>query len=246
MLLTAIRWLRSVFISIPMLLLGTVAAATLGIAASLLLPKSEAVDGIKRVWARWVLMAAFVRLRVQGQENILSDRAVIYCSNHLSYLDPPALVIATGRPVRFLAKDSLFRIPFLGWAMRREGDIPIERDNPRAAARSLARAAEAIRAGTSFIVFPEGARSRDGALQTFLSGAFRLAIQAQVAVVPVAIRGSRDALRPGTLLFRGGTVRIAIGEPVAVEGLSIKDQDALSARVEQAVRRLLSASEDSN
>ena len=239
MLLNAIRWLRSIFISIPLIVLGTIAAATLGIAASLVMPKSPALDSIKKTWARWILAVAFVSIRVRGRENIASDRTVLYCSNHLSYLDPPALIVALGNPVRFLAKVSLFRVPFLGWAMRREGDIPIEKDHPRAAARSLERAAQAARRGTSFVVFPEGGRSLDGKLQPFLSGAFRLAIEAQVPVVPIGIRGSREALRPGSLLIRGGAVSVVIGEPVATDGLTARDQEALSRRVEQAIQALL-------
>ncbi|MBI2818369.1 MAG: 1-acyl-sn-glycerol-3-phosphate acyltransferase [Acidobacteria bacterium] len=246
MLLNAIRWLRSLLISIPLIVLGTIAATTLGIASSLLLPRSGALERIRKAWARWFLFAAFVRMTVQGKEKIPSVGPVLFCCNHLSYIDPPALVVAMDRPVRFLAKDSLFRIPFLGWAMRREGDIPIERDNPRAAARSLDRAAAAARAGTSFVVFPEGARSQDGILQPFLSGAFRLAIQAHVPVVPIAIRGSHEALRPGSLLVRGGAVRILIGEPLLTEGLSTRDLEGLTRRAEDAICELLSAAKNTD
>ncbi|MBI3933403.1 MAG: 1-acyl-sn-glycerol-3-phosphate acyltransferase [Acidobacteria bacterium] len=239
MLLNAIRWLRSTFLSIPLILLGTIAATTLGIAASLISSSPAALEGIKKLWARWILACGFVHLTVQGQENIPAAPTALFCSNHLSYFDPPALVVALGRPVRFLAKESLFRVPFLGWAMRREGDIPIDRDSPRSAARSLERAAAAARAGTSFVVFPEGGRSLDGNLKPFLSGAFRLAIQAQVPVVPIAIRGSREVLRPGSLWIRGGAVRIVIGEAVLTAGLSARDQGALAARLEAAIRRML-------
>ena len=246
MLLKAILWLRSILISIPLIVLGTGVTASLGIVLSWFRPRSVGLDRIKKTWARLVLSCAFVRLQVQGQANIPSDRAVLFCSNHLSYLDPPALVVASDRPVQFLAKQSLFHIPFLGWAMRRMGDISIDRENPRAAARSLRQAAAATRAGASIIVFPEGSRSRDGQLQPFLSGAFRMAIQAQVPVVPVAIRGSRAALRPGSLLFLGGGVRITFGEPIAFETLALKGPSSMANRVEQVVRQLLAADESSN
>lgn len=240
MLLNATRWLRSLLISIPLIVLGTVVAATLGILVSLSLPSLGLLEGIRKAWAQWILACAFVHVTVQGKENIASADTVLICSNHLSYLDPPALVLALHRPVRFLAKDSLFRIPFLGWAMRIEGDIPIERNNPRAAVRSLHRAAAASRTGISFLVFPEGARSRDGSLQPFLQGAFRLAIQGQVPVLPLAIQGSREALRPGSLLIRGGEVRIAIGEMIPTQGLSVRDAGELGDRVKEEIRRLLS------
>jgi 1-acyl-sn-glycerol-3-phosphate acyltransferase len=240
MLLSIILWLRSLFISIPLILLGTLTAATLAIAAAWIRPKSNIPDRIKIVWARWILLASFVRLDVHGRESIPSSGAVLFCSNHLSYLDPPVLLVALGCPVRFLAKDSLFRIPFFGWAMRREGDIPIERDNPRSAARSIQRAAEAVRAGASFIIFPEGARSRDGEMQPFFSGAFRLAIHAQAPVVPVAVHGSRAALQPGSLLVRGGLVRVTVGEAISMDGHSVADQDLISFQTRQAIRHLLS------
>jgi len=241
MLLQAIRWLRSTFISIPLIVLGTLVATTLGIAASFAFPKSNLPDGIKRAWALWILAAGFVRLTVKGRKNIPPHSTILFCSNHLSYFDPPALVVAIGQPVRFLAKESLFRIPLFGWAMRRAGDIPIAKENPRSAARSLARAAEVARAGTSLVVFPEGGRSLDGDLQPLLSGAFRLAIRAQAPVVPIAIRGSREVLRPGSLFLHGGTIEIVIGEPIPTFGLTARDQDVLSTSVETAIRSMLRA-----
>jgi len=239
MLQDAIRWIRSTFISIPLIVLETLAATTLGLALSLAYPKPGLIEWFKRNWARMVLAAGFVHLSVEGGEKLEPGRNYLYCANHLSYFDPPALVVALGRPVRFLAKKSLLSIPLFGWAMRRAGDIAIDRGNPRAASRTLAQAAELARAGASLVIFPEGGRSPDGALQPFLSGAFRLAIQAQIPVVPVAIHGSRDVLPPGSLFIRGGIIRIAIGAPIPTAGLSAQDQDALAALVAKAICQML-------
>jgi 1-acyl-sn-glycerol-3-phosphate acyltransferase len=236
-----ILWFRSLFISIPLIVLGTFAAATLAIIASWVRPRSNALHRIRRAWARWILFSSFVRLEVRERQKIPRHRAVLFCSNHLSYLDPPALLAALDCPVLFLAKESLFRIPFFGWAMSLGSDIPIERDNPHAAGRSLLRAAEAARAGNSLVIFPEGERSPDGVLQPFLPGAFRLAIRTGAPVVPVAIRGSRAALRPGSLLLRGGLVRVTVGEVIAGESLALPDQDAVSALVRQSMSRMISA-----
>lgn len=239
MLRRALLWLRTSFVSIPLIIFGTIVATIAGMIVRLALPQCGVVGRIKQGWARWVLGAAFTRITIIGRENIPTGAAVVYCANHLSYLDPPALVVALGGGPRFLAKSSLFRIPLFGWAMRLEGDLAIERDSPRRAARSLARAVEAMRRGISFVVFPEGGRSRDGRLQPFHSGAFRLAIRARAPVVPLAIRGSERALRPGSLLIRGGPIHVVIGQAIPTEGMAPGSQRVLAARVEAAIREML-------
>lgn len=239
MLRDAFTWARSFLFTIPLILVATVTATALGLAAALLAPRGRLLESCKRGWARILLGVSFVHISVQGRENLDGSRAHIFCANHLSYLDPPALLASLRTPVRFLAKQSLFHVPFLGWAMRGEGDIPIDRENPRAAARSLASAVASVRRGTSLVVFPEGGRSRDGTLQPFLGGAFRIAIQAEAPVVPVAIRGTREALRPGSLHVRGGRVRVIIGQPIPTQGLSASDQDRLAAGVRERIQQML-------
>jgi 1-acyl-sn-glycerol-3-phosphate acyltransferase len=250
----AIRWFRSTFVSIPLIVLATVAAASCAWIIAWRAPRQtrqRVTEYCKRTWARFVLAVGFVRVAAHGLESIDpardpspdlardSARPYIFCANHLSYLDAPLLIATLPVSVRFLAKKSLFAIPFLGWGMRLEGDIAIDRDNPRAAARSLSVAAGRVRAGTSLVIFPEGGRSLDGELQPFLSGAFRLAIEAQVPLIPIAIRGTREALRPGSLFLRGGPVNIALGAAIPTQGLAAKDQDALAARVERSIRNML-------
>jgi len=235
----AFTWVRSLLFTIPLILVATIAATALGLAASLLAPRGQLLESCKRSWARFLLAASFVRVSVQGRENLDGSRTCIFCANHLSYLDPPLLLACLETPVRFLAKESLFAIPFLGWAMRGEGDVPIDRENPRAAARSLARAVALVRQGISLVVFPEGGRSPDGTLQPFLSGAFHIAIRAQAPVVPIAIRGTREALRPGSLHFRGGRVQVAIGKPISTHGLSAGDQDNLSIAIREKIQTML-------
>ena len=238
----AICWIRSTFVSIPAILAATILASTVAFIFGWRAPRQHrqrVIESCKRAWARIILAASFVRVIANGLEDIPSSQPVIFCVNHLSYLDPPVLIAALPVPVRFLAKKSLFAIPFLGWAMQLEGDLSIDRDNARAAARGLALAQQRLRSGTSLVIFPEGGRSPDGTLQPFLSGAFRLAIAAGVPAVPVAIRGTREALRPGSLFLRGGRVRIAIGKPIVTAGLGPKDADSLSRQVEEAICSLL-------
>lgn len=239
MLRDAFSFARSLVFSVPLILLATVAATSIGLLVALLDPRARLLEWCKRAWARFLLAVSFVHLSVRGRENMDRSHTYVLCANHLSYFDPPVLLAALRTPVRFLAKESLFAIPFLGWAMRGEGDIPIARKNPRAAVRSLAQAVERLRRGTTLVVFPEGGRSPDGTLQSFHSGGFRVAIQARAPVVPVAIRGTRAVLRPGSTRIRGGQVMVQIGQPVPTTGLSAEDQGKLADAVRQSIEQML-------
>lgn len=235
-------WLRSLLVSIPLILILTAFFATVAVAGYGFDLTGRLVPWCKRQWARMLLRASFARLSVSGIEKLQLPQPYILCSNHLSYLDPPVLLAAFPFPPLFLAKSSLFDIPFLGWGMRRAGDVPIDRSDHRATARSLRKAAGRVRRGESLVVFPEGTRSPDGKLQPFHSGAFRLAIQAQVPIVPVVIRGTREILAPGTILIRGGRVQLTIADPIPTVGMTVVDKELLRARVRLAVQEMLSES----
>jgi len=239
MLRTTLSWVRSFFFSAPLIILTTIVMGTVAVVVSGFDRRRRWLGVCKRLWARCILAFCFVRVRAEGLEKLDRSQNYIFYANHLSFLDPPLLLAVLPRPVRFLAKKSLFGIPFLGWGMRLAGDVPVDRENSRAAARSLAQAEELLRRGASLAVFPEGGRSLDGKLQAFLSGAFRLAIQAQVPVAPVAILGTQAVLPPGSLHIRSGPVQVTIASPIATTGLTRKDRDRLAQRVEQSVRRML-------
>ena len=128
--------------------------------------------------------------------------------------------------------------------MRCGGHIPVERENPRAAVQSLARAAEQVRKGMSFIIFPEGGRSLDGTLQPFLSGGFRLAIKLQVPVVPIAISGTRQVLAPGSIHIHTGKILVIAGDPISTEGMTPKDRASLAATVYRDIEELLARSSE--
>lgn len=239
MLRTTLRWIRSFLFSIPLILVFTITLGTVGVLSSLLDRQGRILASCKRLWARLILGVSFVRVTVSGLSKIDPSQRYVFCSNHLSYLDPPVVLASLEKPVCFLAKQSLFSIPFLGWAMRRAGDVPLDRENPRRATRSLQMAVARIRQGVSVIVFPEGTRSLSRQLQPFLSGAFRLAIEAQVPVAPVAIGGTREALPPGSLCLRGGRVQLMVGEPIPTQGLTKRDRDHLAAQTRERIEKML-------
>ena len=169
---------------------------------------------IARLWATLVLFSAGVRLRVNSDDSFMGDCPVIFASNHASQMDIPLLYKALPVEFRFLVKKELFKVPLLGFAMKKAGYIPIDRKNSRAAVKSMKEAAQRLKNGASIVIFPEGTRSVDGNLQPFKEGGFMLAIKSQRPVVPVAIKGSHEILPKGKIFARPGEVEVQIGKPI--------------------------------
>jgi 1-acyl-sn-glycerol-3-phosphate acyltransferase len=157
-----------------------------------------------------------IRTEVRGRERIPAGRAVVFMANHQSNVDPPA-IFACLPPVLVIAKKESFRIPVLGPAMRMRGFIPIDRKDRERAIEAVQKAALALRAGSSFLVFPEGTRSPDGRLQPFKKGAFILALEASVPIVPVSLSGACRIMRKGDLAIHAGTMRITFHNPIPTE-----------------------------
>jgi 1-acyl-sn-glycerol-3-phosphate acyltransferase len=159
-------------------------------------------------------------------------------------MDIPILFVNLPVQFRFVAKRSLFRMPFVGWHLLRSGHIPVHRDRPREARKSLDQAAEKIRAGSSVLLFPEGHRSRDGKIGQFKSGSFYLAIQAGVPVVPITLNGTRAVLKPDTYHVRGGQTEMIVHPPISTSGLTFQDVDALLGEVRaQIISRFVPSGE---
>src|SRR5688572_21431899 len=168
-----------------------------------------------RLWAGVVLRICGVKLKVDGVGRLQPSAAYVFCVNHQSHMDTPIVLAALPFQFRFAAKKELFRIPFLGWHLRRSGHVPIDRVNPRAAVKSLRDAAEKIRHGSPIVIFPEGGTSQSGAILPFKGGGFMLASQSMVDAVPITIVGSREVLVPQTYHVRGGVVEVSVGKPIA-------------------------------
>ena len=190
-------------------------------------------------WSRAFLKAMGVRLSVHIAEPLDPSRQYIFVSNHLSYVDTPVLYASLPVPFRFIARSNLFRIPVVGAHLRRGGHLGIDRDDPRSALRTLARAVEVIREqNVSVLIFAEGTRSK-GSLQAFRSGASWLALKAGVDLVPVAIRGTSEVLPRGSFLIQPGAVEVRTGAPISVVGLSMRDREDLTAVLWERVASLL-------
>jgi 1-acyl-sn-glycerol-3-phosphate acyltransferase len=187
---------------------------------------------------RLALAFAGIRYRVAGRERVPST-AVVFCSNHESNVDPAVLFEALHPQLHVLYKAELHRFPIMGTVFDVGGFVPIDRSDRDQALASIRRGADSLRAGHSFLIFPEGTRSRSGHLLPFKKGGFIMAIQAQVPIVPVAIQGARAAMKKGSALVRPVRVSVRIGAPIPTAGLTLDDRDELIARVRREIEFLL-------
>ena len=181
---------------------------------------------------------AGIRYRVAGPRPPKA-MPVVFCSNHESNVDPPVLFQALHPQLHVLYKAELHKFPLMGTVLDVGGFVPVDRLDRRQSFDSLAQGAASLRAGNSFLIFPEGTRSRSGDLLPFKKGGFIMAIQAQVPIVPVAISGGRASMRKGSAIVHPVDVSIRIGEPIPTAGMTLDDRDQLIARVRTEVERLL-------
>ena len=183
-----------------------------------------------------------MRTEVEGVEHLQRHRAAVYAVNHASNVEPPILfdILNPLFPkLRILYKAELHKLPVLGRAFDLAGFVPLERGNRDQSLPAIERAAQALGEGNSFLIFPEGTRSRTGELLPFKKGGFIMAIKGQAPIVPVAIIGARDAMRKGSPWIRPVKIRVRLAPPIETAGLTLDDREALVSRVRGEVARLL-------
>jgi len=185
--------------------------------------------------ARDILSAAGTPVIAEGLEHIPRGQPVMYASNHSSMFDIWALFATLPGSVRFVAKQELFRIPLLGGAMRAAGHIPIDRAARKRAFAAYDDAARTIQRGSSAVVFPEGTRSRTGALLPFKNAPFALAIAAQVPVVPVYVHHTFEILPKGAWRLKPRPIRLLVAPPIPTAGLGPDDREQLREQVRAAM-----------
>ena len=198
------------------------------------------MDVLSRAFGYSVLIATLTRVKhvvLHSDPTTWPDQMVIV-SNHESHLDGPALqTTLKTRSIRYVAKEALFKIPFLGWALRAAGNVAVTRQNDENDHARLNEAKERENDG-DVLFFAEGTRSRAGIFQPFKKGAFYFAIIHQRTIVPVAACGGYESMKPGTLRPKGGNQAVCIGEPIDVSSYTLDDIDALRDKVRAEVGKL--------
>jgi 1-acyl-sn-glycerol-3-phosphate acyltransferase len=195
---------------------------------------SDPLYSVGKLGARMALWLAGVRLEIRGRERIPDGRAVVFMANHQSNCDPPAL-LAVLPPVLVMGKKEFFRVPIIGRGMRARGFIAVDRSNREQALEAVEKGVQALKAGKSFLVYPEGTRSPDGRLQRFKKGVFVMAIKAGAPIVPISVSGSNKIMAKGKFVIRPGGVRITFHEPIPTQGLPIEDRQMIIDLVRQAI-----------
>ena len=233
-------FLWSLVVVDPLIILSTILCGCVSIVCTLFDKSGNIAIYVARFWARSLLVFAGVKVRVEGLEKIHPDGHYVFCANHLSYMDTPVVLGRIPVQFRFLAKRGLFQIPFMGTHLTQAGHIPVTLDDPRAAIKTLTRAAQTIHErAVSLLIFPEGGRSEDGLLQPFKDGAAFVAIRAGVPIVPMALIGTREVLPMHGATFRSGPVTLRIGDPISTEGMTSHDRRALTERVREQIVEFL-------
>lgn len=228
------HWWRTVFFLIPAISVYTIVLGTVSLCSTVFDRTGDFGHRCARAWARLILKTTGVRVRVIGLERIDPAKSYVLASNHQSIYDIPIVFASLPLQLRIVAKQSLGRFPFLGWHLQQTGHLLVDRRNPGAdVVRKMARL---VREAHSLIVFPEGTRSVDGAVARFKKGTFLAAIDAQLAVVPVSIAGSRHVMQKGRLMVRPGEVRLTVHAPIATVGVTREQVNEFAERVRVIVR----------
>lgn len=206
---------------------------TLALTVRLLTGNTRIALGMARwIWAPGMLAIAGARVEVEGVDTIDWSRSYFIACNHQSYLDIAVLFRHLPVNLHFVVKSELRHVPFLAWYIKAMGMVFVDRSNPEAARRSIDRVAEAALAGKAILLFPEGTRSRTGAIHRLKSGMLAAAAQSSVPLLPVALDGPGQILPPG-FFMRPGKVKMVVGEPLPTDDFTSADRRDLAARLRQ-------------
>ncbi|HNV03947.1 MAG TPA: lysophospholipid acyltransferase family protein [Vicinamibacterales bacterium] len=231
-------WWRTLLVTLPAVVVLTVAAGVAALATTLFDRSGHAAHRLAQWWGRGVLAAAAVRVRVRGLDALVPGATYVFVANHQSLYDIPVLFGSIPYQIRIIAKQSLGPIPFVGWHLRRAGHILVDRAHPDREG-ILRRWRGLVGEGLSLIIFPEGTRSADGTVRRFKSGSFTLALQAGLPVVPLSIAGTRHVMRKGEFTVRPGVVSLVVHPPIETRGRAaepgIEDVRAFAAEVRAIV-----------
>jgi 1-acyl-sn-glycerol-3-phosphate acyltransferase len=235
--------LRSYFILDPLIWAYTLTLGTISLICSLFDRDGRIQHKFARLWS-WLVMKTIlspVKITGSGADQLDNSKPRVYAVTHASALDIPILYVYLPFQFRIVFKSELLIYPFVGWHLKRSGQVCINQQNPGASIGAVKSALRSLRNGMPLVIFPEGGRTRDGKIQPFLPGAFFLAIKAQADIVPIALVDTFDLLPMDTYHIKCQPLEMRVGEPVSTVGLTLRDMDDVSAKVKAAIEVLQSA-----
>jgi 1-acyl-sn-glycerol-3-phosphate acyltransferase len=230
----ALRWL-SYLLLVPLMGLATAAFGCVSLLAGLWDKSGRQQHAIAHLWARTLLLISLSPVKIIGREKLHEQDAAVYASNHLSYMDTPVLFAKLPFQFRILAKQALWKVPFIGWYLNRSGQVPVDTKSPRSLIASLNRGVATVKQGLPLVLFPEGGRTATGQLQTMMSGCAYMAIKAQVPLIPLTLIGTYELLPIHVYALHPRPIVIVIGDPLPTAGLTTRDADALTQRLYESI-----------
>ncbi len=236
----AIRWL-TYLVLIPLIACATGFFGCISLIVGLWDKAGRRQHAIARAWADTLLLISLSPVTLVHAEKLRTAQAAVYASNHLSYFDTPVLFSRLPFQFRILAKQSLWKVPFVGWYLNRSGQVPIDPKSGRSAIAGLLRGAKTLQAGLPLVIFPEGGRAANGTMTPFQSGAAFMAIKAQVPLVPLALIGTYELLPIHTYYLLPRPLKIVVGDPLSTSGLTTRDAETLTAELFAAITHLHAA-----
>jgi 1-acyl-sn-glycerol-3-phosphate acyltransferase len=230
--------LRSYFILDPLIWFYTLFMGLLALPGGMFDRTGRRLHWFSTAWSWLIMKSIFSPLKVTGLDKIDTTKPHVYAVNHASALDIPALYVNLPFQFRIAFKKELLSYPVVGWQLKRSGQVCIDQQNPAHSISSIRAALKGLKAGLPLVIYPEGGRTPDGEIKPFLAGAFFLAIKAQVDIVPVALVGTYELLPMNTYHIKCRPLEMRVGEPISTVGLTLRDLEALSVKVQKAVEDL--------
>ncbi|MGC2636495.1 MAG: lysophospholipid acyltransferase family protein [Acidobacteriaceae bacterium] len=221
----------------PLIFVATGFYGSLALAASLFEKNGHWQHRIAQAWARAVIALSGARVTVLNGHYLTGEPAVYAC-NHLSYMDTPAIFSSLPFQFRIVARQDLWKLPFIGWWLQRSGQVGVDLSDPRASVASLLGAVRTLKSGMPLFIFPEGGRTETGHLEPFMKGPAFMAIKAQLPLVPMALIGTWELLPIHSSQIHPVPVTLAVSEPIQTKGMTMKQADLLTQALQERIEGL--------
>jgi len=230
--------LRSYLIFDPLIWFYTLALGVAALPGGLFDKSGRRLHWFSRTWS-WLIMKTILSpVKVTGLDKIDTSKPHVYAVNHASALDIPMVYVHLPFQFRIVFKKDLLAYPVVGWQLKRSGQVCIDQQKPTNSIAAIRSAVKSLKAGMPLVIYPEGGRTPDGEIKPFMPGAFFLALKAQVDIVPIALVGMYELLPMDTYHIKSRPLEMRVGEPISTSGLTMRDLEALSARVQKSVEEL--------